>query len=344
MSNPRISAIGTANPPLRLTQEQSFHAAGYRTERVRKMFLNSDIDFRHFCLEGDFSRGESSDQLNQRYLRGAMKTGCRAITNCLELGGLTARDVDFLVVCTCTGYVCPDLGSRFIAHMAFRDNVQRGAMLGLGCAGALPTLQRATDFVRANPTRVALMVAVEICSACYYVDNSLETVVGNTICADGAAALLLAADGPATARYPDVVDFETFLDPEQIEEVGLKHQEGKLRIVLGASIHKLAGPLIEKAVQRLLMRHELSRSDIRFWVVHPGGRKVINSVQEYLSLTDAQVRFSRTVLRNYGNMSSPTVMFVLDEVVRNGDPRAGDLGIMVALGPGMAAEVALIKW
>jgi len=188
------------------------------------------------------------------------------------------------------------------------------------------------------------MLAVEICSACYYVDNSLETVVGNTICADGAAALLLAADGPATVRYPDVVDFETFLDPEQIGEVGLKHQEGKLRIVLGASIHKLAGPLIEKAVQRLLMRHELSRSDIRFWVVHPGGRKVINSVQEYLSLTDAQVRFSRTVLRNYGNMSSPTVMFVLDEVVRNGDPRAGDLGIMVALGPGMAAEVALLRW
>ncbi|HWY59715.1 MAG TPA: hypothetical protein VNZ03_34955, partial [Terriglobales bacterium] len=174
MSNPRIVAIGTANPPLRLTQEQSFHAAGYQIERVRKMFLNSDIDFRHFCLEGDFSRGESSDQLNQRYLRGAMKTGCRAITNCLELGGLTARAVDFLVVCTCTGYVCPDLGSRFIAHMGFRDNVQRGAMLGLGCAGALPTLQRATDFVRANPTRVALMVAVEICSACYYVDNTLE--------------------------------------------------------------------------------------------------------------------------------------------------------------------------
>jgi len=344
MNNPRIIGVGTANPALRLTQEQSFHAAGYQNERVRKMFLNSDIDYRHFYLEGNLNREESSDQLNQRYLRGAMKTGCRAIADCMSSAGKTVRDVDFLVVCTCTGYVCPDLGSRLIAHMGFRDNVQRASIAGLGCAGALPTLQRAADFVRANPRRLALMLAVEICSACYYVDNSLETVVGNTICADGAAALLLAADGPATARYPDVVDFETFLDPEQIEEVGLKHQEGKLRIVLGASIHKLAGPLIEKAVQRLLMRHELSRSDIRFWVVHPGGRKVINSVQEYLSLTDAQVRFSRTVLRNYGNMSSPTVMFVLDEVVRNGDPRAGDLGIMVALGPGMAAEVALLRW
>src|ERR1700747_1179158 len=342
MSNPRIIAIGTANPPLRLTQEQSFHAAGYRTERVRKMFLNSDIDFRHFCLEGDFSRGESSDQLNQRYLRGAMKAGCRAITNCLESGGLTVRDVDFLVVCTCTGYVCPDLGSRFIAHMGFRDNVQRGAMLGLGCAGALPTLQRATDFVRANPGRQALMVAVEICSACYYVDNTLETVVGNAICADGAAAFLLAAGQKANRSYPQIVDFETFIDTERIEEVGLQHRDGKLRIVLGASIQHLAGPMIETALQPLLQRHGVSRARVRFWVVHPGGRKVIDNVQKHFGMADAQLRFSRTVLRNYGNMSSPTVMFVLEEVVRSGDPQPGDWGVMIALGPGMAAEVALL--
>src|ERR1700745_3712734 len=107
MNNPRIIGIGTANPVLRFTQEQSFHAVGYQSERIRKMFLNSDIDYRHFYLEGNVNRDESSDQLNQRYLRGAMKTGCRAITNCLESSRLTARDVDFLVVCTYTGYVCP---------------------------------------------------------------------------------------------------------------------------------------------------------------------------------------------------------------------------------------------
>ena len=102
--------------------------------------------------------------------------------------------------------------------------------------------------------------------------------------------------------------------------------------------------MIETALQRLLQRHGLSQSDIRFWVVHPGGRKVINNVQNHFSMTDDQLRFSRIVLRNYGNMSSPTVMFVLDEVVRNGDARPGDWGVMVALGPGMAAEVALLRW
>ena len=344
MNHPRILAIGTANPPVRLTQEQSFHAAGYQSERIRKIFLNSDIDHRHFYLEGSLNREESSDQLNQRYLRGAMETGCRAIMNCVKAAGTAVQDVDFLAVCTCTGYVCPDVGSRLIAHMGFSNNLQRASIVGLGCAGALPTLQRAVDFVRANPGCQALMLAVEICSACYYVDNTLETVVGNAICADGAAAFLLADDRQVGRSYPQIVDFETFIDTEQIDEVGLQHRDGKLRIVLGASIQHLAGPMVETALQQLLQRHGLSRSRISFWVVHPGGRKVIDNLQKHFGMTDVQLRFSRNVLRNYGNMSSPTVMFVLEEVVRTGDPRPGDWGVMIALGPGMAAEVALLRW
>lgn len=344
MTDVQIKGIGTANPSLRLTQEESFHAAGYDNERIRSIFLNSAIDYRHFYVEGAPDRGESSDQLNQRYLRGAMKIGCLAITNCVKAAGVEVKEVDFLASCTCTGYVCPDIGSRLIAHIGLRNNVQRASMMGLGCAGAVPSLQRAVDFVRANPGRKALVVAVEICSACYFVDRTFETVIGNAICADGAAAFLLTADNKVDRRYPQIVDFETFLDTAQIDEVGLNHREGKLRIVLGASIQHLAGPMIETALLRLLQRHGLSISDIRFWIVHPGGRKVLDNVQKHFGMTDGQLRFSRTVLRNYGNMSSPTVMFVVDEVVRSGDPRPDDLGIMAALGPGMAAEVALLRW
>ena len=345
MIHPRIIGTGTANPPLRLTQEQSFCVTGYESERVRKIFLNSDIDFRHFYFEGTtLNRNESSDELNQRYLRGAMHTGCRAILDCLNSCGSSAQDVDFLAVCTCTGYVCPDVGSRLVAHMGFSNSIQRASIVGLGCAGAVPALQRVTDFVRTNPHRKALMLAVEICSACYYVDRTLETVVGNAICADGAAAFLLSGMSDSNSACPSVIDFETFIDSERIDEVGLQHRNGKLRIVLGESIQHLAGPMIEKALQQLLQRHGLSRSQIRFWVIHPGGRKVIDRVQKHFGMTDAQLRFSRSVLRNYGNMSSPTVMFVLHEVVRSGEPRPGDWGVMIALGPGMAAELALLRW
>jgi predicted naringenin-chalcone synthase len=344
LSHPSIIGIGTANPSLRLTQEQSFCVTGYESERVRKIFLNSDIDFRHFYFEGSFNRNESSDELNQRYLRGAMNIGCRAIVNCLNSSRLSAQDVDLLAVCTCTGYVCPDLGSRLVAHMNFNNNVQRTSIVGLGCAGAVPALQRAADFVRANPQRKALMLAVEICSACYYVDRTLETVIGNAICADGAAAFLLSGTSDADSVYPKVIDFESFIDSERIEEVGLQHRNGKLRIVLSESIQQLAGPMIEKGLQPLLQRHGLSRSQIRFWVVHPGGRRVIDRVQKHFGMNDAQLRFSRTVLRNYGNMSSPTVMYVLGEIVRSAEPRAGDWGVMTALGPGMAVELALLRW
>ena len=344
MTIPHILGIGTANPPIRLTQEQSFYVTGYQGERIRKIFLNSDIEYRHFYFGGTPNLEESSDEQNERYLAGAMKTGCRAITNCLGAADASVKDVDFLAVCSCTGYVCPDVGSRLVAHMGFRNNVQRSSIIGLGCAGAVPTLQRVVDFVRANHGGKALMLAVEICSACYYVDNTLETVIGNAICADGAAAFLLGRSEPTKYAYPSVIDFETFLDSEQIGEVGLQRRNGKLRIVLGASVQHSAATMIESTLRPLLQRHELSQSQIRFWVVHPGGRKVIDNVQRHFGMTDEKLRFSRLVLRNFGNMSSPTVMFVLDEIVRNGDPRRGDWGVMIALGPGMAAEAALLRW
>src|SRR5947208_5581788 len=356
-ANPRILAIGAANPPHRFTQEEASRLAGYDSPRILDIFLNSDIDYRHFYVDPEHvNRHETPDELNQRYLRGAMETGRCAVQQCLASAGLTARDVDLFVVSTCTGYVCPDVGTRLIGHMGFRSDVERAPLVGLGCAGALPALQRAWDYARARPGRLALVLAVEICSASYYLDHTLETAVANAICADGAAALLVSTgaaprprgfhgpNGNDAARLPEVIDFESFLDPEQIDKVGFEQREGKLRIILAALIRDLAVPMIERALDPLLGRNGLTRPDIRFWVAHPGGRKVIDNVQKQMGLTDEQLRHSKTVMRNYGNMSSPTVMFVLDEVARNGNPQAGDWGVMIALGPGMAAETALLKW
>jgi predicted naringenin-chalcone synthase len=354
--NPRILGIGTANPTPSFTQEEAYRLAGYDSQRILEIFLNSDIDTRHFYMDlENINRHETPDELNQRYLRGALEIGAQAIANCLDDAGLSVRDVDLLVTCTCTGYVCPDVGTRLIAQMGFRRDVERAPMMGLGCAGALPTLQRASDYARAYPGRKALMLAVEICSAAYFLDNTLETVVGNAICADGAAAFLLSApisserdDGQAVrgapARLPQVVDFQSFMDPGQLDKVGFEQRAGKLRIILAALIRDLAAPMIAQSLDPLLERNGLARSDIRFWVAHPGGRKVIDNAQKHLGLSDEQLRFSKTVLRNYGNMSSATVLFVLDEVVRTGEPRPGDWGVMLALGPGMAAEAALLRW
>ncbi len=297
MSHPRILGIGTANPPVRLTQEQTFHAAGYQGERIRKIFLNSDIDYRHFYLEGPLNREESSDQLNRRYLRGAMKTGCHAILNCVNSAQTTVQDVGFLAVCICTGYVCPDVGSRLIAHMGFSNSVQRASITGLGCAGALPTLQRAVDFVRATPGRHALMLAVEICSACYYVDNTLETVVGNAICADGAALSVTAGPQQSHTRKLSTSRLSSIPSRSSSWTSTSRWQVANC----AGSVDSAPGWANDRSrLQQLLQRHGLSRSRIRFWVVHPGGRKVIDNVQKHFAMADAQLRFSLAVLRNYG--------------------------------------------
>ena len=316
--------------------------AGYTSPRILEIFRNCDIGYRHFYIKPGQKRDETAGELNQRYLQGALETGCRALAACLKSAHLHAGDIDLLVVCSSTGYICPDLASRLIGHMGFRHDVQRSAVLGLGCAGAVPALQRACDFVRANPGRTAALLAVEICSACYLVDNTMDTVIGNAICADGAAAFIVR--GGPSPNTPAVVDFESFIDPDHLDKVGFDSSNGRLRIVLANAVRHLAGPMIERAIDSLLGRNHLSRSDIRFWIPHPGGRKVIDNVQQHLGLTEEQLRFSRSVMRNYGNMSSPTVMFVLDEVIHKGDPRPEDWGVLVALGPGMAAEAALIRW
>jgi predicted naringenin-chalcone synthase len=205
-------------------------------------------------------------------------------------------------------------------------------------------LQRASDHARAYPDRRVLMVAVEICSAAYFLDDTLETVIGNAICADGAAAVILSCEDQCPAAGPRLAAFQTVLDPAHLDKVGFQQREGKLRIVLASEIRDLAAPIITRCLNALLTPRGLRREDIAHWVLHPGGRKVLDCVSAELGLPESHLRFSRSVLRNFGNMSSPTALFVLNEVQQAARPAPGDHGVLLALGPGFAAEAALLQW
>ena len=349
-SNPSILSIATANPANRYSQEEVYSLAAqysefYRTARIKQIFMNSDIDYRHLYFDmGSFKAIETADELHNRYERGSLEIGREAIQKCLKAGGFDERDVDYIVAVSCTGYLCPGLSSIFIKELGMRNNVQRADLLGMGCAGAMPGLQRAYDFVKAYPEKKALVVTVEICSACYYLDDSLETVVGNAICGDGAAALVVGL--PEKGRHPGILGFETHLEPSYINTVGFEQREGKLRIILSKDIRDVAGGLAKTLIEKILSSYRLSKEQITHWILHSGGRKVIDSVQKEMGLTDSQVQNSKCVLKNFGNMSSPTVLFVLNEVMHHGSapPQSGDLGIMVAMGPGLAIEGALLQW
>jgi predicted naringenin-chalcone synthase len=205
----------------------------------------------------------------------------------------------------------------------------------------MPLIQRAHDYVKAHPGRLALGVAVEICSAAVFLDDTYDTKIGNAICADGAAAFVLGAGSSG----PEIVRLHSHLDIPHREDVGFERRGGKLRIVLRKSIREVAGPLVERVVDGLLEEERIRRDSIQHWILHPGGRKVIDGVRRALGLDGEAVRHTKSVYRRYGNMSSPTVLFVLEECLRDGSPPAPmDLGILLAMGPGLAVEAALLRW
>ena len=345
---PRILSLGTCNPPNRYSQREIYayaakHVEMYRSPRVEQIFMSSDIDYRHFAFDLDtLDPDEDADALHERFAEHSVVVGGEAVRRCLADGAWSADDVDCIIAVSCTGYLCPGLSSILVKDLGLRHDVQRADLVGMGCAGALPGLQRAYDFVRAYPGKKALVVTVEICSACYYVDDSLETVVGNAICGDGAAAVMV-GDAPEGSG-PGIVCFQTLLEPSFLHTVGFQFKSGKLRIVLSKDIRNAAGGLAKQVVDQLLERQGLSKTDIGHWVIHSGGRKVIDSIKDAVGLAEAQLVHSRCVLKNFGNMSSPTVLYVLQETLSHARPRAGEYGLMLAMGPGLAVETALLRW
>ena len=345
---PRILAVGTANPAFRYSQREIYDLSrrfvpAYANPRIEKIFMSSDIDYRYLAI--DFttcSPDETADDLHQRFEEHSVKLAVEATRRAFADGGLSAPDVDYIVVVSCTGYLCPGLSALLIKELGLRRDIQRADLIGMGCAGAMPGLQRGFEYVKTYPERKALIVAVEVCSACYYVDDSLETVVGNAICADGASAVVIGNQGPG--KGPMIVRFETLIDPGLIHTVGFQFRDGKLRIILSKDIRDIAGKLAGEVIERILARGAISKDMIRHWVIHSGGRKVIDAIKAELGLNEEQLHSSRCVLRNFGNMSSPTVLFVLQDTMQHAVPKEGDYGLMLAMGPGLAVESALIRW
>jgi len=341
--NPKILSIGTGNPPEKFTQAEIYQLCGYQSEKVKSIFLNSDIETRHLYLNRKtFKPQETCDQLNQRYKEGSLEIASSAICASLKKVSVGLEKIHFLAVVSCTGYLCPGLSSLLIKRMGFRSDIQQANILGMGCGGALPGLQRTFDYLKSHPGKLGLLVAVEICSAAYFLDTSLETIVGNAICADGAAAVLM--ENGNLSSGPQIVDFESRICPEHQDKVGFSQVEGRLRIILHKDIPEIAGPVSKEVITLLLKRNGLGKHDIKYWILHSGGRKVIDRLQLELGLEPEQVKHTKSILKNYGNMSSPTVLFVLQETMHQERPQAGDYGLMLALGPGLSVETALLRW
>ncbi|MDW8354361.1 MAG: 3-oxoacyl-[acyl-carrier-protein] synthase III C-terminal domain-containing protein [Bryobacterales bacterium] len=339
--HPRVVAVATAVPPHRYAQETLLEMAG-RDRQREAFFLNSDIRYRHLYFEPGFRGGETLDEMNERARRGALEIGGRALRCLMQRAGLAPGEIHFLATTTCTVTLCPQLDTLFIRDLSLGPCIQRAHIGDSGCASAMVALQAAWNHVRAYPNHRAVIAAVEICSAAYYRDGSAESAIGEAIFADGAGALCLAG-GDGRPGF-EVLAHHTVIRPEYLHLMGFEFPGGYRRLVLSKDVRQIGAQMLAQLTREMLRAHALQRSDIRFWILHAAGRKVLDNAQAALGLSDEDMAFSRAVLRDYGNMSSATVLFVLERVIESGLPRQGDLAVMAALGPGFAAEGALLEW
>jgi len=341
MTHPRIAAVATAVPAHRFTQAELLAMAGYADERRRGFFSASEIAGRHLYIDpARFRPDETVDELNERFGRGALELGESAARTALTRVGWAPADVDFLATTTCTGRMTPSIDAHLIARLGCRPEIQRVHVGDTGCASAMVALQQAWNHLRAFPDHRALVIAVEICSAAYFLDDRLESAVAHAIFADGAGAVALSAGGAG----PAIVEHRTIFRSEHLPAMGFEYPGGRPRVVLSKDVRRIGATMMGEMARALMETQGLKANDIRHWVLHSAGRRVLDRARTLLDLTDAQMSHARGVLREFGNMSSATILFVLERMLREETPVPGEWGVMIGLGPGFAAEGALLRW
>ena len=215
----------------------------------------------------------------------------------------------------------------------------------MGCNGGMNGLMTVSQFAASNPGKLALLLTCEICSAAYIFELTKETGVVNSLFGDGAAAVLVGAgETYVAADGPRLMGFESLLLHEAIDEMKFEFREGKFAFHLGREIPYIIGENVDKPVAILLSRFGLKKRQIRHWLIHGGGKKVLDSIKYNLGLTDHDIRHTRSILRNYGNLSSASFLFSYEELTREAIAREGDWGVAIAMGPGTSIEVGLLRW
>jgi predicted naringenin-chalcone synthase len=271
--------------------------------------------------------------------------GSKAIEKALKASALNANEVGFIVCTTSTGFLCPSLTAHLIKHIGFKDSIRRMDLVGMGCNAAVNGLQAATAIAQSMPGISGLLVSIEICSAAYVINQDLSTAVVNSLFGDGASALVVRADTKDNWKAgPAVLDFEPLIITDSIEAMRYNLDGTRLSFFLDRDIPYVIGRNAPIPINRLLERHGLKKEHIKHWVLHSGGKKVIDSIVENLNLPQEAVRHTRNILKRYGNVSSSAVIFALGELLKEGVAEEGDYGILMAMGPGSSIETALLRW
>jgi predicted naringenin-chalcone synthase len=347
-----IVGLGTAAPKQRYRQTEcwdavqtapQFEALTPRSRAILKKVLtgNNGITTRHLALEKLTDVFDlSPDTLHARFTTHAPRLATEAAQRALAQAGVAATDIDALLISTCTGYLCPGLTSYVGERLALRPNVLALDLVGQGCGAAVPNLRTAEALLASGRCSCALSICVEVCSAAFYLDNDPGVLVSACLFGDGAGAAVLAKE-PNGRRQVAWKTSSSLLDPTERDSLRFEQKQGMLRNILAPQVPELAAERAERVLAEVLRVTNLKTTDLSGWVLHPGGRDVLAAVRQRLGLTEADVRWSAEVLKEYGNLSSPSVFFVLQAAL--GDSTPPGHWWLSSFGAGFSGHGALLE-
>jgi alkylresorcinol/alkylpyrone synthase len=360
---PYILSASHIKLPNRISQESAtdfaremFGSSFKDIERLLSAFKNGQVDSRYFSNDLEWFKAEHSfEEKNDIYIDQAITYGCMAIAQCLENQEFLKKKIDpgeieaFFYISS-TGLATPTIDARIMNVLPFNEHTKRIPIWGLGCAGGAAGLSRAYEYCKAFPDAKVLVLCVELCSLTFQKnDTSKSNLIGTSLFSDGISCALMCGDDVGKTEYsklaflPNIVSTQSTLMPDSLSVMGWDVKNDGLYVVFSKDIPSIVKEWLKPNVEAFLTVNHVSLGQITQFVAHPGGKKVIEAYEEALGFNEKMTGISRDVLKEYGNMSSATILYVLERFMLNGASE-GELGLAAALGPGFSSELLLMRW
>lgn len=352
--SPTIRSIGRALPPhYHASAELSdalwgaWNGSDHERARFERIHRAAGVRGKYLTLPLDeYARLGSFATSNAAWTTAAVEIGGRAIEAALDEAGLEPTDVDHIFFNTVTGISTPSIDVTLINRLGMRNDVKRTPMFGLGCVGGAAGTARAADYLRAFPDHVALLLSVELCSLTLQLDDrSIANVVATALFGDGAAAAVITGGARSvTGAGPRVLASRSLFFRDTEEVMGWKMRDSGFQVVLQGGIPDLIRANLREAVDDFLADQGIGRGDVRHWMAHTGGPKVLRAIEHALELPEDALARSWRSLESLGNLSSASVLFVVADLLESEEARPGDYGVVLSMGPGFCGELVLVRW
>ncbi len=311
--------------------------------KVIKLFENAGVDKRYSIMDAhEVFLNTSFEEKNDIYVRESIKLSESALKKALKKASLQAQDIDYIITVSCTGIMIPSLDAYLINKLEMRQDIVRLPVTEMGCAAGVSGIIYAKNFLKANPNKRAVVIAVESPTATFQLDDfSMVNIVSAAIFGDGAACVVLSSY--EDDKGPEIIDEAMYHFYNAEDMMGFKLTNSGLQMILDKSVPQKIADHFPKIVHPFLEKNNMTIKDIDHLIFHPGGKKIVQTIEELFGSLGKNIEDTKEVLKLYGNMSSATVLYVLERFMDKKLPK-GDKGLMLSFGPGFSAQRILLEW